>query len=340
MNYKKIYDQLVEKCKVRGLDKSALGGYYEKHHIIPRCMGGSDDVENFVLFTAREHVFAHLCLWKSYPKHVGVVTAAQMMADTRKHGKLLSSRLLASLRVQSSISRSMRKEGAGYGETRHIDLEGQKFGRLTVTGSYSWYYFPNGQRKAKWECLCDCGNAANVMVGALQSGYTQSCGCLQKERASAARKKWDFSRKTYEAYHNMLARCYSPAHKSNDNFVKYGVEVCDEWLGEDGILTFVEDMGEKPDSLQLIRLNPFANFCKDNCKWVTKQESSKSIYKFPRKVKPISARTGVKYDKRRNKYVARIVLNGKEQTKQFSLLEDAILQRESWEEEYRIHTET
>lgn len=33
--------------------------YYEKHHIIPRSIGGSDSLDNFVFLTAKEHYLAH-----------------------------------------------------------------------------------------------------------------------------------------------------------------------------------------------------------------------------------------------------------------------------------------
>lgn len=38
--------------------------YYEKHHIIPKSMGGSDESENIVILTAREHFICHLLLTK------------------------------------------------------------------------------------------------------------------------------------------------------------------------------------------------------------------------------------------------------------------------------------
>ena len=36
------YDNLIAHAKVRGLDKSGLGYYVEKHHIVARCMQGTD----------------------------------------------------------------------------------------------------------------------------------------------------------------------------------------------------------------------------------------------------------------------------------------------------------
>ena len=58
--YSRWYEQLIEKAKTRG----KIDGYKEKHHVIPRCMGGKDNKLNLVDLTAREHYIAHLLLWK------------------------------------------------------------------------------------------------------------------------------------------------------------------------------------------------------------------------------------------------------------------------------------
>ena len=67
MNYKLIYDNLVKKYKELNLQK---GGeiYVEKHHIIPRCIGGTNTKENLVTLPAKAHYIAHLLLTKVYPK--------------------------------------------------------------------------------------------------------------------------------------------------------------------------------------------------------------------------------------------------------------------------------
>lgn len=74
MNYKRIYDNLIERAKTRTID-----GYTEKHHIIPRCMNGSDDDRNLVRLTPEEHYIAHLLLVKIYPDNSKLVYAANMM---------------------------------------------------------------------------------------------------------------------------------------------------------------------------------------------------------------------------------------------------------------------
>ena len=53
------------------------------------------------------------------------------------------------------------------------DLVGQKFNRLTVLE-----YVGNRKRK----CQCDCGNVVFVNGCDLTRGYTQSCGCLHRDR--------------------------------------------------------------------------------------------------------------------------------------------------------------
>lgn len=60
--YSKIYFMLIEKRKKELIDKKNI--YCETHHIIPKCLGGSDNPENLVNLTAREHYIAHKLLTK------------------------------------------------------------------------------------------------------------------------------------------------------------------------------------------------------------------------------------------------------------------------------------
>ena len=61
-----------------------------------------------------------------------------------------------------------------------IDITNQRFGRLVAIEPLP----ERKNRQVVWKCQCDCGNITNVVSGALRSGHTQSCGCLQKEKAS------------------------------------------------------------------------------------------------------------------------------------------------------------
>lgn len=78
MNYKLHYDKLIHRAQNRSILKSE---YKEIHHIIPKCMDGSDGKENLIALFPEEHVLAHLLLIKIFPKHHGLLKAANMMTN-------------------------------------------------------------------------------------------------------------------------------------------------------------------------------------------------------------------------------------------------------------------
>ena len=99
MNYQKIHDAIIENAKAREIDiELRLLDYKEIHHIIPRCMGGSDDRSNLVELTAREHGLIHWVLTKIYPTHKGILTAAWLMLGRNKSKFKLTPRMYENLR--------------------------------------------------------------------------------------------------------------------------------------------------------------------------------------------------------------------------------------------------
>lgn len=85
MNYQAHYDRLIDRARSRILD-----GYCEWHHIVPRCMHGSDDPTNLVSLTPEEHYVAHLLLVKIHPNNRKLLGAAMMM--TGKYNPLTPGR--------------------------------------------------------------------------------------------------------------------------------------------------------------------------------------------------------------------------------------------------------
>lgn len=84
MNYQRIYNEIIENAKSRGLNKQMLDGYFEKHHIIPKCLGGSNDKDNLVLLTAREHFICHYLLTKIYKNIYKLWTAYFLLSKKNK----------------------------------------------------------------------------------------------------------------------------------------------------------------------------------------------------------------------------------------------------------------
>lgn len=66
------------------------GEYKEEHHIVPKCMGGTNDKENLVHLYAREHIIAHKLLTEIYPNHKGVCDAFWQMCNYRKYNKYIT----------------------------------------------------------------------------------------------------------------------------------------------------------------------------------------------------------------------------------------------------------
>ncbi|AUS02050.1 HNH nuclease [Vibrio phage 3.058.O._10N.286.46.B8] len=75
--FSKRYKDLIQSA----VDRHTIDGYIEHHHIIPKCMGGSDDPSNIVRLTAREHLLAHYYLWKDNPEHGGLSIAFKFMYE-------------------------------------------------------------------------------------------------------------------------------------------------------------------------------------------------------------------------------------------------------------------
>lgn len=59
MNYQKIHDDLVEYCRKQVLPEET---YTEKHHVIPRSLGGGEG-DNVIKITARQHFVLHALLY-------------------------------------------------------------------------------------------------------------------------------------------------------------------------------------------------------------------------------------------------------------------------------------
>jgi hypothetical protein len=98
MNYLKIYNQIIERAKHRILE-----GYSEKHHIIPRCMGGDNKKSNIVRLTAREHYICHWLLAEHY-KLGKLWLALHMMASIngKQDRYLPSSRIIEYAKIKMS----------------------------------------------------------------------------------------------------------------------------------------------------------------------------------------------------------------------------------------------
>ena len=76
MNYYRIYQQLIDKRKNKDILPSDI--YKEIHHIKPRSCQGTNDPDNLVALTAREHLIAHKLLYRMYRQSYEMDKAKKM----------------------------------------------------------------------------------------------------------------------------------------------------------------------------------------------------------------------------------------------------------------------
>lgn len=80
MNYRKIYQRLITNCQKREKPE----GVSERHHIKPKCFGGSNLKDNLVYLTPKEHFIAHFLLVEIYPDSPGMFKALWCMCTANK----------------------------------------------------------------------------------------------------------------------------------------------------------------------------------------------------------------------------------------------------------------
>lgn len=108
MNYKNHYDKLINKGRCR-----TINGYKETHHIIPRCLGGTNDPTNLVDLYPEEHFVAHQLLIKIYPNNRKLIHAAAMMCVNSSNTRRYNNKLYKWLRIQLSITVKESQSGNG-----------------------------------------------------------------------------------------------------------------------------------------------------------------------------------------------------------------------------------
>lgn len=105
MNYQRIYDQLIARAVGRSINE-----YTESHHIVPRCMGGSDEGSNLVRLTAEEHFVAHKLLVKIHPNN-GKLAFAMLALCMNYNGMRPNNKLFGW--VRRSVAEAIRMQKTG-----------------------------------------------------------------------------------------------------------------------------------------------------------------------------------------------------------------------------------
>ena len=150
---------------------------------------------------------------------------------------------------------------------RRIPMIGRSFGRLKVIKAAG----RNRGNSLTYECLCSCGNSKVVVGDKLRSGHTRSCGCLNADRVrERSTKHGATNTPTYRIWRGMISRCTNSNLKAFPRYGGRGIQVCDRWRIYEN---FLADMGERPDGLELDRINNNGHYEPSNCRWASRQEN-------------------------------------------------------------------
>jgi hypothetical protein len=152
-------------------------------------------------------------------------------------------------------------------------------------------YLSSGERIGRWLvledaakggdmvlCRCDCGTVRLRRARVAKRPSSHSCGCLRSEQTAKRNASHGLSgHPLYGMWLNMVRRCTSPGDAGWPDYGGRGIRVCDRWLGDAGVASFVADMGPKPTARHsLDRLDNDGDYEPGNCAWTTKGEQSRN----------------------------------------------------------------
>ena len=199
MNYQKIYDQIIERAKTRKLEC-----YKEKHHIIPKCIGGRNEKSNIVELMAREHFLCHWLLHEIYQTNSKLAFAFWGMCNQKnanqKERYIPSSRTYEYARTLNSYFSSIIQKG------KKKNIESIK--KMVETRKKNGSYQPTKEHilknklanKGKKRSLDYCNSVSKRLKGVPKSEShiqnmkkpRQKVECPHCNKLGALNNKWHF----------------------------------------------------------------------------------------------------------------------------------------------------
>lgn len=138
-----------------------------------------------------------------------------------------------------------------------------RFGKLVVVVESS----EQTHKSKHYDCVCDCGAMHRARKDNLVSGKTLMCKQCHIETTKTHGMAGS---KFYYVYKALNDRCTKPNHEAYKNYGGRGIK--NLWSSFE---CFMKDMlVDYEDGLELDRRDNDGNYCKENCRWVSKSTNA------------------------------------------------------------------
>lgn len=157
MNYNRVYNEIINNALSENRERYK-GEYYELHHIKPLCMNGSNEKENTVLLTAREHFLCHWLLVKIYNYNYRLVSAFNSMCRVSDDQK----------RNNAKHYEIARKYFSKYHPSKNDEVKDK-----IRTSINKFFQDTLNERRKTVECACGCGETMVVHLSSTKKYINQ-----------------------------------------------------------------------------------------------------------------------------------------------------------------------
>lgn len=236
------YEEFIQNIlKIRGRFECG-DEYHERHHILPKCMGGTDEEDNLIDLFAREHFMAHKLLALENRDNDKLVYAWWCMAFMKSHNHLRQELTQDEYEeVKVALSETMKGEGHPFYGKHHTEEARKKIreahkGKSHTKKTRKKISESNGRKIVQFT---KTGEFIRVWESAKQAQEeigvfsTSIISCCKGKRKTAGGFKWQYVNELHEFIPKITTRKIVQLSKDGGKLIKIwdSVKGAAEYLG-------------------------------------------------------------------------------------------------------------